>query len=258
MSSTSTGRRRRGRPASCRVAPSYVSLASSSPETMSGGTPSRSRTPSTNSLRFETSRAAEVATNRVRSTRVLGDDQPVVVQTANVRRSASGANAPVLSTSCPSRTIIVRRSSVTRRAGRGVEVGDEQAQGVRPAVECRDPGHETPTASSSAAEPVHGPFDHHFGSSSSASSPKGLTPGPAASACATSACRHFTRVGIPPAEVAAISGTSPWAARVGAGSPVGPLVAEPQVGIGGEPAGSSRPSARPPRACRSPMRPADR
>jgi len=43
----------------------------------------------------------------------------------------------------------------------------------------------------------------------SARSPIGFTPGPAASAWPMSACRHFTRSGIPPAEIPAISGTSP-------------------------------------------------
>ena len=46
-----------------------------------------------------------------------------------------------------------------------------------------------------------------------ASSPIGLTPGPAASACPTSTCRHFTRVGMPPAEMPAISSTCPSASR---------------------------------------------
>ena len=49
--------------------------------------------------------------------------------------------------------------------------------------------------------------------SASARSPIGLTPGPAASACPASACRHFTRVGIPPAEMPSISSTSPKAER---------------------------------------------
>ena len=41
----------------------------------------------------------------------------------------------------------------------------------------------------------------------------GFTPGPAASAWPARACRHFTRVGIPPAEIPSISGTSPYTAR---------------------------------------------
>ena len=44
-------------------------------------------------------------------------------------------------------------------------------------------------------------------------SPIGLTPGPAARAWPASACRHFTRVGMPPAEMPAISSTSPNPAR---------------------------------------------
>ena len=38
-------------------------------------------------------------------------------------------------------------------------------------------------------------------------SPNGLTPGPAASACARWTCRHLTRPGMPPADTPAISGT---------------------------------------------------
>ena len=47
----------------------------------------------------------------------------------------------------------------------------------------------------------------------SARSPMGFTPGPAARAWAARACRHLTRVGMPPAEIPSISGTSPNCAR---------------------------------------------
>ncbi|MFB9074303.1 hypothetical protein ACFFX0_25145 [Citricoccus parietis] len=42
----------------------------------------------------------------------------------------------------------------------------------------------------------------------SASSPRGFTPGPAASEWPTRTCRHLTRSGMPPAEMPEISGTS--------------------------------------------------
>ena len=42
------------------------------------------------------------------------------------------------------------------------------------------------------------PLRHHSGRAASASSPSGLTPGPSASAWATSTCRHLTRSGMPP------------------------------------------------------------
>ena len=48
---------------------------------------------------------------------------------------------------------------------------------------------------------------HHSPSSASASSPNGLTPGPAASACATCTCRHLTRSGMPPALTSVPSGS---------------------------------------------------
>ena len=54
---------------------------------------------------------------------------------------------------------------------------------------------------------------HHSPSSSSASSPNGLTPGPLASEWPTRTCRHLTRVGIPPAVIPSISGTWPIASR---------------------------------------------
>ncbi len=52
---------------------------------------------------------------------------------------------------------------------------------------------------------VHGPAAPQSGSSASASSPNGFTPGPAASAWPTSTCRHFTRSGMPPAVMPSIS-----------------------------------------------------
>src|SRR5205823_2576275 len=70
-----------------------------------------------------------------------------------------------------------------------VDIGDQQPQRVRPAIDGRNAGHGAIT---------HGVSRPHGGKVASASSPNGLMPGPTASACATKACRHFTRVGIPP------------------------------------------------------------
>ena len=67
----------------------------------------------------------------------------------------------------------------------GVDVGDEQPDRVGAAVDRGDAGHSSTC--------THGPSAHHSGSSARASSPSGLTPGPAASECATSTCRHLTR-----------------------------------------------------------------
>ena len=137
----------------------------------------------------------------------------VVVEHANVRSSASAANTPVRSTSWPSRTISVARTTSTARCAVAVEVGDQQAKRVGPAVDRGDPGHVRSSWEPAAAAGTHGPASHQRGTASRASSPSGLTPGPAASACATSTCRHFTRVGMPPAETPSISSTCPYAPR---------------------------------------------
>src|SRR5690242_21766760 len=60
---------------------------------------------------------------------------------------------------------------------------------------------------------TQGPSAHQGPTTAYTSSPNGLTPGPAASACARWTCRHFTRSGMPPAETPSISGTSPSAER---------------------------------------------
>ena len=50
-------------------------------------------------------------------------------------------------------------------------------------------------------------------SAATTSSPRGFTPGPCARDWPASTCRHFTRVGMPPAEMPAISGTWPISSR---------------------------------------------
>lgn len=66
MSMTSTGSS--GSRSRLRTAPSKLSKASSSPETTSGSTPSRARTPAAKTSALEASRVAEVAQKRIRST----------------------------------------------------------------------------------------------------------------------------------------------------------------------------------------------
>src|SRR6185369_10286011 len=74
-------------------------------------------------------------------------------------------------------------------------VGDQQPDRVRAAVDRRHPGRH-----------VHLPFSMmpaiagSSANSASASSPKGFTPGPFASECAITTCRHLTRSGMPPPE----------------------------------------------------------
>ena len=96
---------------------------------------------------------------------------------------------PVRSTPWPSRTISIRRSDVGQRAGRRVDVGDEQADRVGAAVDGADPDgcrrsrrvcrHPSPSA-----RPVRrvgraaGAAATSRRACSSASSPSGLTPGP--------------------------------------------------------------------------------
>ena len=65
MSTTSTGAD--GATRRLRTAPSKDSAASTAPDTTSGSTPSRSRTPATKTSAFDASRVAEVATKRTRS-----------------------------------------------------------------------------------------------------------------------------------------------------------------------------------------------
>ena len=85
------------------------------------------------------------------------------------------------------------------------QVADQQLDGVGAAVERRH--LRPPHIRHRARPPTRRP------TASSTSSPRGFTPGPAASACAASTCRHFTRFGMPPAEMPSISGTSPRADR---------------------------------------------
>src|SRR4051794_6144819 len=71
-----------------------------------------------------------------------------------------------------------------------VDVGDEQPDRVGAAVDRRDSRHETDT---------QGPAAPQLSSRSKASSPKGLTPRPAAGACGRWPGSPLTRFGPPPA-----------------------------------------------------------
>src|SRR5664280_244861 len=102
---------------------------------------------------------------------------------------------------------------VVQSSGRRVDVGHQQAQRVGAAVQRRNPrrrfAHAGPGTQGGAVSHAQscwpGPANR-----SSASRPKGLLPG-AASSCATSTCRHFTRSGIPPA--LGLSGSASTASR---------------------------------------------
>ena len=92
------------------------------------------------------------------------------------------------------------------------ELSDEQPQRVGTAVDACDDHWPSGAGHSDGTQ---GPPAHQACRRSSTSSPTGLTPGPAASACASKACRHLTRVGMPPALTPSISGTSPSLAPAG-------------------------------------------
>ena len=150
MSTTRTGA---GTSGSARVAPSYVSCASTSPLTTSGSTPRRWRTPAMKTSELDASRDAEVAQNRSASTRCASRIAAYSSTAAKVRSRASSARRPVRSTSWPSRTIRISRTSVDLVARRGVEVGDEQLDRVGAAVDRSDSGHASPSASAPASRP---------------------------------------------------------------------------------------------------------
>ena len=130
---------------------------------------------------------------------------------ANVRASASSASRPVRSTPWPSRTI---RLSTTEIAGRSpmrslmVLVPQSIAATIMWVGRWSSLSRPSPGA-------TQGPDLHQSPSRSSTSSPRGLAPRPWARDCPASTCRHFTRSGIPPAEMPSISGTEPMAATGG-------------------------------------------
>src|SRR5450756_1359954 len=72
-----------------------------------------------------------------------------------------------------------------------VNVSNQEPDRVRAAIDRADAGHGSPRG-------TQGPAAHQLPRASSASSPRGLTPGPTAREWPTSTCRHLTRRGIPP------------------------------------------------------------
>ena len=74
-----------------------------------------------------------------------------------------------------------------------LRIGDQQSNRVGTAVNCGQPAHQRPAS-------TNGAIAGSAASSASASSPNGFTPGPLASECAISTCRHLTRSGMPPPE----------------------------------------------------------
>ena len=100
----------------------------------------------------------------------------------------------------------------TSATSRRIELVPQSIAPTRVMPRPRPSGPRRQSATSSASG-TQDPAAHHCGSAASASSPSGLTPGPAASEWPTSTCRHLTRVGMPPAEMPSISGTEPSSAR---------------------------------------------
>ena len=105
------------------------------PRTTSGSTPSAARTPSTKSSRFSASRDADVATNRIAST-------PSSVQMSSYRRAASSVRVERLRGDAAGAVDALAEPDdlhaavqVDQRPGVRIHVGDEQSDGVGPAVD---------------------------------------------------------------------------------------------------------------------------
>ena len=157
-----------------------------------------------NSSRFSASRIAEVATKRISSASRLSIMRLYSRTAASVRSIASGASRPVRSTPCPRRTMRIWRvkslramasplctPSATRSR---IEFVPQSIAATRVMISF--------FLSRIVSQQVQAAVSHRPRSRiiSSARSPIGFTPRPAAKACPTSACRHLTRVGMPPAE----------------------------------------------------------
>ena len=128
--------------------------------------------------------------------------------TCRVRSIASGASRPVASTPCAQPHDLHAAQQVGVRPGRR-DVGDQQADGVGAAVDRGDPvtapGLSARARRADASrESPSGPAARRAGSpplphALDRAVTDRVDPGPAASACPASACRHLTRSGIPPA-----------------------------------------------------------
>ena len=209
-----------------------------------------------NSSLLAASRDAEVATIRTALGAELPDQLGVIGQRRAVRASACGESGrcgrpprPAVRPASrgahrPARPARRQRSAISSR----IELVPQSMPATR--VIARRPA--------AAGRSTHGPAAHQSGSSASASSPSGFTPGRRRAMCPTSTCRHFTRSGMPPAEMPSISGTVPCSARAAQVVLVGGAVAA-RPAPGRRPAArSSRASARRPPAGRSPRPPAGR
>ena len=192
MSITSTGS---GPSSTPLTAPANDSRASRSPLITSGTTPSRSRIPAKNSSRFRASRAAEVATKSI-----VGRHSGVADQ-LGVRLGGGEGPGQRVGVELAGRVDALAEPDdlgppvELDQPAVAVGFGDQQPDRVGAAVDGRRPGfagthgRRLPPGRSTGPERPDG----------HASSPSGLTPGPAARAWPARACRHFTRSGIPPA-----------------------------------------------------------
>ena len=131
------------------------------------------------------------------------------------------------STPWPSRTISIRRSTSVCAPSSGTSATSSRIELVPQSIAATRVTAAPPSATHGPARPpaVH-PGD--------AASPNGFTPGPAASAWATSTCRHLTRSGMPPA-----------LARVGSSSCASRRRGSPRARLGTRRPAPGRPSDRP-------------
>ena len=213
MSATRYGPGNPGDAPNSAVAPENDKYASSAPLSTSGSMPSTPATPWTKSAAFAASRVALVATIRTAS----AERPPMILayprSAPSVRCSASGASRPVESTPWPSRTICIRRStSVSRPAPGSTSATSSRSELVPQSMAATRAGFAGGSRDARALRPP-------CPAASAASRPSGLAPG-TASSCATRACRHFTRSGMPPALcVPDGSGSTPAAAAAAARRP---------------------------------------
>ncbi len=184
----------------------------------------------TNSSRLAASRVALVATMRTASAPCARDQGGVVGRARpgaleRLRREPSRCGRrPARAGRCASR-------GARRSASSSVDVGDQQPDRVRAAVDRGDP---TSGDCRRDAWPRRPPR-HAAGRAPRRRA--GSRPRPAASECATSTCRHFTRFGMPPALMPAISATWPSSSRRREVGLVRRAVAGGQLGVGGQPVG---------------------
>ena len=170
--------------------------ASSSPVTTSGSTPRRSRTPATNVVAVArvagapTSRRSAPARRRARAI-----DVGVAASHAAKVRSSAASDEPAGAVDALAEPHDLHPARRGRRASRPRGRRRRRAAG---SSWCRSRSAATRVTARPRRRRT-GRAAHQSGSSASASSPSGLTPGPAASAWPTSTCRHFTRSGMPPA-----------------------------------------------------------